>query len=97
MLAPLGDYGGPTKTMHPLLGSPVIQTGVSTRTGQRDFAVTGPLTLGAVQVSSPIKVSDEATLRAGLVSATLNPGTVICFDPFLDGCLLYTSPSPRDS
>ncbi len=47
LLAPLGNYGGPTQTMPPLPGSPAINAGAATSlaTDQRGF----PRVLGAAQ------------------------------------------------
>jgi predicted outer membrane repeat protein len=58
-LAPLGDYGGPTRTMPPLPGSPAINAAgtVNPRgTDQRGFPrfVGGVLDIGAVEVGTPI-------------------------------------------
>jgi hypothetical protein len=55
MLRPLGDYGGPTQTMPPLPGSPVINAGDNTdapATDQRGFAriVLGFIDIGAVEL-----------------------------------------------
>jgi hypothetical protein len=55
MLEPLGDYGGPTQTMRPLPGSPVINTGDNTDapdTDQRGFPriVLGFIDIGAVEL-----------------------------------------------
>jgi hypothetical protein len=55
MLEPLGDYGGPTQTMRPLPGSPVINTGDNTdapNTDQRGFPriVLGFIDIGAVEL-----------------------------------------------
>ncbi len=57
LLAPLGNYGGPTQTMPPLTGSPAIDTaGTSTlTTDQRGYVRpvgAGP-DIGAVEVNSP--------------------------------------------
>jgi hypothetical protein len=59
MLAPLGDYGGPTQTMAPLPGSPAIDAGDSTAPGlpatdQRGFArVSGAaVDIGACEVQA---------------------------------------------
>ncbi|MDF3130950.1 choice-of-anchor Q domain-containing protein [Kiritimatiellaeota bacterium B1221] len=54
LLAPLGDYGGPTQTMLPLPGSPAIDAGGAVDPGgsdQRGYArfVGGALDLGAVE------------------------------------------------
>ncbi len=51
LLAPLGDYGGPTHTMPPLPGSPAINAGGSTTllTDQRGVARVGAPDIGAVE------------------------------------------------
>jgi hypothetical protein len=55
MLEPLGDYGGPTETMRPLPGSPVVNTGdnsAAPETDQRGFPriVLGFIDIGAVEL-----------------------------------------------
>ena len=87
LLAPLGNYGGPTYSMHPLIDSPAILSDEVdiTRTDQRGFTLTGPPTIGAIQVSTPTKVSDEAELRAALSASENTEGQIICFDSALDG------------
>jgi PKD repeat protein len=59
-LAPLGNYGGPTQTMPPLLGSPAIDAGSDSvtnflATDQRGYPRTqnGLIDLGAVELQSP--------------------------------------------
>jgi hypothetical protein len=58
-LAPLGNYGGPTQTMPPLPGSPVIGAGSvaanTFSTDQRGYSRTqnGLIDLGAVELQSP--------------------------------------------
>ncbi len=49
LLAPLGNYGGPTQTMRPLPGSPAIDTasGSTRLTDQRGFPIVGLPDLGA--------------------------------------------------
>ncbi|MCB1123982.1 MAG: hypothetical protein KJT03_20680, partial [Verrucomicrobiae bacterium] len=59
LLSPLGYYGGPTMTMHPLVGSPVIDAGGDTDPGgedQRGFIrfVNGALDIGAVEAGPVI-------------------------------------------
>ena len=53
LLAPLGDYGGPTQTMPPLPGSPVIDAGGGTAftNDQRGYSrvVNGAVDIGAVE------------------------------------------------
>ncbi len=53
LLAPLSNYGGPTQTMLPLLGSPAINAGVSgagiPTTDQRGLDRVGAIDIGAVE------------------------------------------------
>ena len=96
MLAPLGDYGGPTQTMHPLAGSPAILTGGAvTRTDQRGFTLTGPPTIGALKLGAISTVTattddDGDTLRAALAAAT-TPGAIIRFDTGSDDSMITLS------
>ena len=79
-LALLGDYGGPTQTMHPLAGSPAIRSeGDITRTDQRGFSLTGPPTIGAVKLGPVVEVTSEATLRNALAASAGTEGRVIRF------------------
>lgn len=82
-LAPLGDYGGPTRTRPPLAGSPLIDaesTAGSEATDQRGFARTGTGDLGAVEVvattvsgvSSPTVVA-SASAQSVSLAATISP------------------------
>jgi hypothetical protein len=55
LLAPLGDYGGPTLTMALLPGSPALNTGDPTQLGtpdQRGVTRTGHVNIGAYQASA---------------------------------------------
>jgi RTX calcium-binding nonapeptide repeat (4 copies) len=69
LLAPLGDYGGPTETMALLLGSPAIAAGTSTVPGglpltdQRGFArtVNGKVDIGAVQYQHDLGLTGYVT------------------------------------
>jgi hypothetical protein len=58
MLAPLGDYGGPTQTRPPLYGSPAIDAGTTTplTTDQRGFArvVGSAVDIGAVETGNAV-------------------------------------------
>ena len=59
LLAPLGDYGGPTQTMALLPGSPAIGTGTAiagVTTDQRGFALDSPPDIGAFQ-TNPLVVN----------------------------------------
>ena len=78
ILSPLGHFGGPTKTIHPLAGSPAILTGDDvTRTDQRGFTLTGPPTIGAVKLGAVTEVSNEAGLRQALLDSAGSEGQVI--------------------
>jgi fibronectin-binding autotransporter adhesin len=60
MLAPLGDYGGPTFTMPPLPGSPAINAGTGSgtpATDQRGFARDGLHDIGADEAGIPMVVN----------------------------------------
>jgi hypothetical protein len=55
LLAPLGDYGGPTPTMPLLAGSPALDAGDPTQSGspdQRGLPRTGAVNIGAFQASA---------------------------------------------
>ena len=91
MLTPLGDYGGPVQTMHPLAGSPAILDTEDdvTRTDQRGFNLTGPPTIGAVAIGNITTVTNSfdslrGSLRSALAAAT-TPGAIIRFNDSLEG------------
>lgn len=96
MLSPLGYYGGPTQTMHPLVGSPVIDPVGSTNHGgtdQRGFARLAGATvdIGAVEIGPVALVTNPGdsavtagTLRNAMTNAVV-PGTVIRFGASFDG------------
>jgi RTX calcium-binding nonapeptide repeat (4 copies) len=68
LLAPLGDYGGPTLTMPPLPGSPAIGAGTSTgapTTDQRGFARGATVDIGAVQHQTDTTLVVAVTGDAG--------------------------------
>ena len=88
-LAPFGYYGGSTKTMHPLAGSPAILTTESTtRTDQRGFTLTGPATIGALKLGAVTLATDESSLRTALADSTDQDGAIIRFDPDLSGQII---------
>jgi uncharacterized repeat protein (TIGR01451 family) len=67
MLQPLGDYGGPTQTMRPLLASPAIGQGDPTNlsaTDQRGFArtVNGRVDIGAVEYQYDLALQGNEAL-----------------------------------
>ena len=67
MLAPLGDYGGPTQTMPPLPGSPAIDAAGTTDPGGIDqrglprFA-NGILDIGAVEIQNAADADSVLTM-----------------------------------
>ena len=90
-VAPLGNYGGPTRTLHPLSEASLSLPEI-TRTDQRGFTLTGPLTPGAVQTGPVIIVDNlgddittETTLRRAIADAANQQGAIIQFDPSLAG------------
>lgn len=100
-LSPLGYYGGPTMTMHPLTNSPAYNAGGSTSlsTDQRGYprVVGASLDTGAVEVSTTLLVTtaiDENDGGLGLgvgnslrecIQAATSPGSLISFAQVLDG------------
>ena len=91
-LAPLAFYGGPTRSMHPLAGSPaILDTADVTRTDQRGFNLTGPPTIGAVKLGAVTEVSNEVTLRDEIESASETPGRIIRIASSLTSMTLTTS------
>ncbi len=94
MLAPLGSYGGPTWTMVPLTGSPVLDAGVDVvtnflATDQRGFArKTGArVDVGAVEATVLFVTngtdSGPGSLRQMIAQAA--PNEIISFDPGFSG------------
>ncbi|MEM1186819.1 MAG: choice-of-anchor Q domain-containing protein, partial [Planctomycetota bacterium] len=106
VLAPLGDYGGPTETYALLPGSPAIEGGdpsVSAATDQRGFQRVGLLDIGAFEADASIVVSTTAdeddgdyssgdlSLREALELASVLPGEdKIEFDPSVFGSVHQT-------
>ncbi|NNM30568.1 MAG: hypothetical protein HKO57_13695, partial [Akkermansiaceae bacterium] len=89
-LAPLSRYGGRTRTMHPLAGSPAIDGGFSPSTpaDQRGFSGNSGAApdIGAVEggpVITVVNTDDDGagSLRQAIVDAGGAPGTRIYFDP----------------
>lgn len=73
LLAPLGSYGGPTKTMALLPGSPARDgaVGSSATTDQRGFPIVGAPDLGAYESGT---ANSFTTWAWETVGATLTPG-----------------------
>ena len=72
MLAPLGNYGGPTQTMPLQAGSPAIDAGTSTgapSTDQRGFARVGAIDIGAFQSGSLVvnTTADSLVTPSGIL------------------------------
>lgn len=101
MLAPLGNYGGPTRTMPPLPGSPALDAGSNAladglSTDQRGFTriVNGTVDIGAVEdqvvVTAPADQSatpgQATTLKLGsFADLAPNPGKSTIVVNFGDG------------
>ena len=98
LLSPLGHYGGPTLTRHPLADSPAILTSNVPRTDQRGFDLTGPATIGAVKLGPIIFTNGTidsmpiaGTLRFALNNSANIEGRVIRFTPTVDGSTITLS------
>ncbi len=101
LLAPLGNYGGPTQTMPPLPGSPALDAGSDSATNlfstdQRGYPrLSGAhVDIGAVELQAPIVAttadSGPGSLRAAI--GYVDPGNSITFATNLSGqTLLLTS------
>ena len=95
MLAPLGNYGGPTLTMPPYAGSPAIDAGIDTATNlfatdQRGYSrLSGAhVDIGAVEVNANSIVTTNGdggngSLRNAIASVA--PADLISFAPSLSG------------
>ena len=66
------------------------------RTG--DAQKVTPIEYGVIKSSSPVKIKGESNwigaTAGGMIGGLL--GTQVCGEEEIIGCLLYTSPSPRD-
>ena len=105
LLAPLGDFGGPTQTMPLLPGSPAIGTGMSTgapTTDQRGFNRGSTVDIGAFQdqgfTFTPITGSTPQTTLCGAaftnplaVTVTAN-NTSQFVNPVDGGMITFTAP-----
>jgi hypothetical protein len=100
LLAPLGNYGGPTQTLALLPGSPAIDGGTSAgapTTDQRGVSRLGPVDIGAFE-SRGFKLSvvsgDNQTTRVD--TAFANPLVVAVASPFdepvVGGVVSYAGP-----
>jgi hypothetical protein len=101
MLAPLGNYGGPTQTMPLLPGSPAIDAGTSTGApafDQRGQGRVGAVDIGAFEsrgftltvTSGADQATDIATAFSALLVVTVtanNPG-----EPVVGGRVTFTPP-----
>ena len=91
LLAPFGNYGGRTKTMPPLPGSPAVDAGGTTTLtiDQRGFprVLGAAVDIGAVESSPSPVVTTTADSGVGSLryAVTFNPGSTITFDPALSG------------
>jgi hypothetical protein len=80
LLAPLGNYGGPTQTMPPLSGSPAIDAGNDSAAGGLTFDQRGlprfsgaHVDIGAVEIQPPAIISTNPVVITG--AAKLGNGT----------------------
>ncbi len=102
LLAPLGNYGGPTQTMPLFPGSPAIDAG-TTRTGipttdQRGLGRVGPTDIGAVESQGySLSLVSGTPQTAGVSLAFANPLVVrvapnYANDPVNSGVAIFAAP-----
>ncbi len=91
-LAPLGDYGGPTKTMPPLQGSPALDAAAASAvtTDQRGISRPqgGARDIGAVESNFALQVTNNSGSGPGSLRDTIDtaiPGSTITFAAGLNG------------
>src|SRR5262249_49090076 len=102
LLAPLGNYGGPTQTMPLLPGSPAIDAGTSTgapTVDQRGQARVGAVDIGAFEsqgftiavTSGGGQAADIGTAFAAPLVVTVPPNSP--GEPVAGGLITFTAPS----
>ena len=75
VLAPLGQYGGPTETIALLPGSPALGKGIAVSgvtTDQRGFAQDSPIDIGAFQFHSSYSLVVKTTSDSGAPAGEFN-------------------------
>ena len=101
LLAPLGNYGGPTQTMALLPGSPAIDAGTSTgapTTDQRGKGRVNAVDVGAFESQGftlALKAGDNQSANPNTAFATALAVTVTAnnaAEPVLNGCVRFTAP-----
>ena len=99
-LMPLNDYGGPTRTLLPLPGSPARNAGGATAltVDQRGLprVVGAAVDIGAVEVQPPLVVTTDLDFGPGSLRHTVGiapSGSTITFDPSLDGASIDVYPT----
>ena len=98
LLAPLGNYGGPTPTMALLPGSPAIGGGDSTlapATDQRGLTRFGPTDIGAFEYQFKVTNNNDSgsgSLRQAIANANSTTGAnTVVFLPTVTGTITLTS------
>ena len=92
LLAPLGNYGGPTQTMPPLGGSPAINAGIDSvtnlfATDQRGFprAASAHVDIGAVEIQPSLVMNANDDGPGSLREAIASAAALISFTDTLSG------------
>ena len=99
-LMPLNDYGGATRTLLPLPGSPARNAGGATAltVDQRGLprVVGAAVDIGAVEVQPPLVVTTDLNFGPGSLRHTVGiapSGSTITFHPLLDGASIDVYPT----
>jgi hypothetical protein len=90
LLGPLGDYGGPTPTMPPLVGSPVLDAGDPALLGtpdQRGVSRGGGVNIGAFHATAALFVLNSPTT---VIAGEPFDVTVTTLDPYGQVAVGYT-------
>ena len=97
LLAPLGNYGGPTQTMPPLPGSPAIGGGTATgapATDQRGLIRGRVVDVGACQVTLAVKSAAAGTAFGNPLAVTVTANNTNQFTNPVDGGVIGFTVNP---
>jgi len=105
LLAPLGNYGGPTQTMALLPGSPAINAGTSTgapATDQRGVSRLGAVDIGAFESRGFTISATSGTPQSAIITSTFASPLLATVgssfgEPVAGGVITFTAPASGPS